>query len=522
MMFTAAFVTLTCALHTGSSDPLSFEFKHETRVPGAETVSFDPVGGGIFRVAAGADVRTVSPVWEAYGATHQSSYFIKLGAPMRSRTVGGGIDFMTPRGAGLSDEVLNTPFFRGIQDAEWSATHISCDWPDKPWRRAGIALAIQVTVPGDPPIRRGAVIAEFPVAGTFSGDDIPGDIFRALAQEHGLPDCVMMLDDFRRGIGVNEYEPGSDGDSPGSVTLFSRIYEVGAPTRTVEIPRELAGNHGVRIHPTLTQTPEIDIEPEYITVDGNTAYITLQENNAIGVFDIEASAWTDIIPIPVITNTIDANESDGINIDDTVTCMPMPDQITAVDGALFFPGEGDVRNELGEGGIEDHARLGDLLEHPNEGRERLQVCTFTGDTDGDGVIDLPHAFGSRAVHRYDLETEEWTHTGSLIERTIAERFPEHWPEDRCDDHGPEPEGITYGVIDGRTVLFVGIKHPGAVMAFDTELNLLGVVMSAADGHTAPEGLCFVPAEASTLGVDTLAVAFEGSGHVVFYEVALTD
>ncbi|GAB4544822.1 MAG: hypothetical protein Tsb0013_02230 [Phycisphaerales bacterium] len=353
------------------------------------------------------------------------------------------------------------------------------------------------------------------------------------------PDCVLLTEDGAELLIVEEGEAGPRGDDPPGGLTVRRVHYTGAGAyQSVGFTAYLRehGSSALRIHPDRAHAPQLDIEPEYVTFVNGTAYVTLQENNAIGVFDIEARSWTDVIPIPVITQTIDASDKDGgVRIEDEVACMPMPDQIVHADGALFFPGEGDTRAELGEGAVGvvegqpnlvDHARLGDLVElgkaTPHPGLERLKVCTFTGDTDGDGVIDVPHAFGSRALHKYDLATKAWSHTGSHIERTIAGRFPEYFDDTRSDDRGPEPEGITVGEVGGRTVLFVSIERPGAVMAFDTDLNFLGMVMSAADGHTGPEGMCFVPKAQSPLGIDTLAVAFEASGHLVFYEVTLDD
>ncbi|MEM1424243.1 MAG: hypothetical protein AAGH64_09590 [Planctomycetota bacterium] len=377
-------------------------------------------------------------------------------------------------------------------------------------------------------------------------------IITALDHEHGVPhriqfggthqyDCVTFAGRGRTVLIAAENEPRPSGvDAPGALVVVDGIvrrnltqpdgpihvrYDHSEPTEVRITDAHIKPDAGVRIHPSLVDTPAVDIEPEYIATVGDTAYVTLQENNALGVFDINASAWSGVIPIPPIEQTIDANDKDGVSIDDTVMCLPMPDQIVHAQGALFFPGEGDARREVGEGGLEDHARLGDLVEMgralPQPGLERLKVCSFTGDTDRDGVIDVPHAFGSRALHKYDLWTKTWSDTGNLIERTIAERFPDHFDDARSDDRGPEPEGITVGEIEGRTVLFVSIERPGAVMAFDTSLNFLGMVMSAEDGHTGPEGMCFVPKDQSPLGVDTLAVAFEQSGHVVLYKVALS-
>jgi hypothetical protein len=62
--------------------------------------------------------------------------------------------------------------------------------------------------------------------------------------------------------------------------------------------------------------PSVDLEPEYITISGNRAYVTLQENNAIGVFDLGMQSWVSIIPLGLLNhnlagNGIDTSDRDG-------------------------------------------------------------------------------------------------------------------------------------------------------------------------------------------------------------------
>ena len=62
-----------------------------------------------------------------------------------------------------------------------------------------------------------------------------------------------------------------------------------------------------------------DLEPEYITVseDGQTAWIALQENNALAKLDIASATITDILPLGfkdygLAGNGIDASDDDGL------------------------------------------------------------------------------------------------------------------------------------------------------------------------------------------------------------------
>jgi hypothetical protein len=76
---------------------------------------------------------------------------------------------------------------------------------------------------------------------------------------------------------------------------------------------------GVRIF-GLNATVAQDVEPEYITVssDSKTAWITLQENNAIAVLDLESGEITEIKPLGyknhnLSGNGLDASDRDGPN-----------------------------------------------------------------------------------------------------------------------------------------------------------------------------------------------------------------
>ena len=78
-------------------------------------------------------------------------------------------------------------------------------------------------------------------------------------------------------------------------------------------------SQGIRIYGANNATVSKDFEPEYIAFssDGNTAYITLQENNAIAVLDMVTKEITAIRPLGlkdhnVIKNGLDATDQGGV------------------------------------------------------------------------------------------------------------------------------------------------------------------------------------------------------------------
>lgn len=121
-----------------------------------------------------------------------------------------------------------------------------------------------------------------------------------------LPDMLTFSPDGTKVLVANEGEPNDDYtlDPEGSVSIIDISNGVANATVTTadfqafnDRQDELIAS-GVRIFgPNATVAQ--DVEPEYITVssDSTTAFISLQENNAIARLDIAAGEITDIFPL---------------------------------------------------------------------------------------------------------------------------------------------------------------------------------------------------------------------------------
>ncbi len=137
-----------------------------------------------------------------------------------------------------------------------------------------------------------------------------------------LPDMVKFSSDGRKLLVTNEGEPNSlyTIDPVGSISVVDTsgylastpVAPAAADVQTVgfeawENRRAELINRGVRIGTRLgvTTTVAQDIEPEAIAIsaDGNTAWISLQENNAIAVLDLSGAA-------PVISTIFSAGIKD--------------------------------------------------------------------------------------------------------------------------------------------------------------------------------------------------------------------
>jgi len=249
--------------------------------------------------------------------------------------------------------------------------------------------------------------------------------------------------------------------------------------------------------------PSLALEPEFsaYTSDGNYAYVTLQENNALAVVDLAEAKIVEIKPLIYTPRFregygIDASDVDGkINIRTypRVYGMCQPDAIVSysVDGKDYFvvACEGDAWDDIEEiraGDIESvlNRTLADELK-PLVADEsllgRLEVSYPMGyDEKTNTQVALYH-FGARSFQIYDTAGSCVLDSGDWIEQIHAQEFPEIFnaetetEEDlslednfdaRSDAKGPEPESVFVANINGRMILFVGNERTSVIMAYD--------------------------------------------------------
>ncbi len=147
-----------------------------------------------------------------------------------------------------------------------------------------------------------------------------------------LPDMLVFTPDGKTVLVANEAEPSDDyqSDPEGSISLVDVSTPSRPTVRTADFKAfngraaELAAK-GVRLlgpsaDGTGKATVAQDLEPEYIAVspDGKTAWVSLQENNALAIVDLAKATVTDIVPLGykdhgLAANALDVADSDGKN-----------------------------------------------------------------------------------------------------------------------------------------------------------------------------------------------------------------
>jgi hypothetical protein len=293
---------------------------------------------------------------------------------------------------------------------------------------------------------------------------------------------------------------------------------------------------GLRINPANAGGNEyLDMEPEYISVQGDKAYVSLQENNALAEFDLSTGKWTAINDLGTIEQTVDASNRDNVAaIDDVMPGLPMPDAIATFQSGgqtyIVTANEGDAREYIwDEDGpnetdvFVDEDRFDDVDIDPatmtaldtlyggageatkDENLGRLKLSTIDGNIDGDPSIEVPTMFGTRSFTIWDTVGTNVFDSGSDFEQTTLsevptifnsdESDPGEW-DDRSDDKGPEPEGVVIGSIHGIPYAFIGLERVGGVMMYDISQPTLPAFVDYYNSYdlaspgAGPEGMDF--------------------------------
>ncbi|PIO49161.1 MAG: alkaline phosphatase [[Chlorobium] sp. 445] len=343
----------------------------------------------------------------------------------------------------------------------------------------------------------------------------------ASVQVGALPDMLTFTADGRFVLVANEGEPNNYNagniDPEGSVSIIE-IPSAGAQAitqanvRTVDF-RSLNGQEtalrarGVRIFGPRATVAQ-DLEPEYITVQGDTAYVVCQENNAIALVRISTASLIGIRGLGLKNHNLagfglDPSDRDGAGGTGAINIAPrpvfgiyQPDGIASyvVGGQTFVvtANEGDARDgyagtnepEIRGGAASvrlDPAVFGDTSRTTGIRRDsllgRLQISIALPDTTPAGLYRSLQCFGGRSFSIFRVERDSLVRvydSGDDFERITAARFPANFNatntsnalDNRSDDKGPEPEDVKIARIGDSTYAFIGLERIGGVMIYN--------------------------------------------------------
>jgi hypothetical protein len=387
-----------------------------------------------------------------------------------------------------------------------------------------------------------------------------------------LPDMLTFTPNGRFVLTANEGQPMSDYsfDPEGSISIIDMSRGAASLTDADVTTAGFSRFNNMPIDPRIRiygpgSTVAQDLEPEYIAVshDSRTAWVTLQENNAFAIVDLKQKKVTSLVPLGFKRharrgNGLDGGRDDGANkiARWPVLGMYLPDAIATFrengETYLVTANEGDVReypglNAAGTEAVEIEDITLDPVAFPDWatiqsrslGIGRLKVTRTRGDTDGDGDFDRLFTFGARSFSIWTEDGRLVYDSGDQLEQITAAAYPANFNasntnnarDDRSDDKGPEPEGVTIARLFDRTYLFVMLERIGGVVVYDLShgrspefvqyINMRDFGFTPGSGQAGdlgPEGARFISAGSSPNGKPLLIVSNEISGTLRVFEI----
>jgi len=359
-----------------------------------------------------------------------------------------------------------------------------------------------------------------------------------------LPDMVTFTPDGSKVIVANEGEPSGDYsvDPEGSVAVINIVDNAPVQPATIidfkayngmQAQLEAQGVHfpnptgrtinGNQIDISVAQ----DLEPEYVATSNDVAFVSLQENNALAIVNLNDNTvevkglgfknWAGLQfdgmedgavsfgtynnhygmyqPDTIATyqwknanfivtanegdareyffDTLDANGNQsealctaagGQDFDEDDGCLSYTDE-TQARRLTYAPG-----SEL-EQAAGDDPRDSDFQSHP---LGRLNVTSELGDANNDGTYENIYSYGARSFTIWDSNGLVVFDSGDDFERITASvhgnafnnNDDENEGDSRSANKGPEPEALTVGVVGDRTYAFVGLERMGGIFIYD--------------------------------------------------------
>lgn len=379
----------------------------------------------------------------------------------------------------------------------------------------------------------------------FSLDEAGAGTFIKAVEVGALPDMVTFTNGGDKVLVANEGEPKKDFsvDPEGTISVISVSDNMPADTAaminfttdlrfasdliaaedydTEEERRELLSAKGVKFASVPGTTVAQDLEPEYIAVssDDKKAFVSLQENNAMAIVDLE-NMTTEVRALGYKNwsnyqlDYTNKDEMPYLESVDNLYGMYQPDSIAAFDynGVTFVvsANEGDAREYIYSAdeatcvaaghtfddgdciAYNEEVRVKDLSDDLTEsltnvydshggkdGLGRLKATNVMGmvDTDNDGVADkydAIYAYGARSFSIWDQNANLVYDSGDDFEKITAALLGDNFNsahtknagDNRSDDKGGEPEAIAVGMVNDRQYAFIGLERSGDLFAYD--------------------------------------------------------
>ncbi len=296
--------------------------------------------------------------------------------------------------------------------------------------------------------------------------DIAGATVTATCDVGGQPDSVAVSPDGRFAAVAVENERDedlNDGVIPQLPAGHLAIFDLDADGQ----PTNCDAARLVDLTGLALVAPE-DPEPEFVTINGaNLAAVTLQENNHIAIVDLGQGRVAAHFPAGAVDlEAIDTEEDGVIAPTGSLSAVPRePDAIVWLDdGRLLTADEGDYQG------------------------------------------------GSRGFTIFSAEGDVLHASGNLMEHLAISHG--HYPEDRSENKGSEPEGVARGSFQGEDLFFVNSERGNFVAVFRDQADGEPEFVQFLPTAPGPEGLLALP------GRDLFVVATEADSEEDGYRATI--
>jgi hypothetical protein len=391
-----------------------------------------------------------------------------------------------------------------------------------------------------------------------------------------LPDNISFTPDGTKVLTANEGQPNANYtvDPEGSVSIIDISGGIATLAQsnvntllftayngaTAEAALIASGVRKLKAESSMSQ----DFEPEYITTsaDSQTAWVTLQENNAIAEINLTTGTIADVWAL----GTKDVSEpGNGFDISDNnnqilianwpIEAYYMPDGAAtySVGGVNYIvtANEGDEKEYTG---FVERTTVGastyvlDAASYPqaamlkktyNAGRFR--VTAFDGKNDAGTAYEQMYALGARSFSIFNADTKEivfdsgndfevYTAMAPSINALFNSDHEDNSLKSRSRAKGPEPEGVTVATIADKTFAFISLERIGGVMVYDitnpADVHFVDYnnsrSVSAYAGDHGPEGITYISQADSPDNTPYVVVANEISGTLTVYAVNIEN
>lgn len=383
-----------------------------------------------------------------------------------------------------------------------------------------------------------------------------------------MPDMITFNASGTKVLTANEGEPSKDYsiDPEGSISIITLPNNIATINNNAvkfitfesfNPYKDSFNANGIRVFGPNASVAQ-DLEPEYISIspDGKTAFVTLQENNAIASIDLEQDTLIGIYPLGTKDHSLVGNALDVSDRTDSIILanypikgVLMPDAIASfqVAGQNYYitANEGDAREydtyaevvrlshnsyQLDTMVFPQSAWLKDKL-------GRINVTKASGDLNQDGYFEEIHIFGGRSFSIFNGNTHQLVYDNGQDFELITSQDPKYKAifnasnsnntfKNRSDDKGPEPEGVSTAVIDEKTYAFIALERIGGVMVYDVSNPVQPIFVdyknnretAALGGDLGAEGIIYIAAQDAPNKKPYVLVANEVSSTVSVYEV----